>query len=321
MKLPMELLTGKKKSSKREKDDPEKMDFVMKAIKAARSSAVSRTDITQEEIDKMRIESERMSKLVTPMSQIDVYEFQVGDIPCELIAPKFAHRNDKVIMYCHGGGFTNGGINYARILAEKFANHTGLMVVTFEYRLAPEHPYPAAIEDAMEVWNHIMTFGFGAKDVILAGDSAGANMALEVTRILKAEERFLPKALVLMSPWTDMTLTNASYETYADKDPMLTHDYINLARVAYAGENADYADPKFSPLYADLSNMPPTLVQVGSNEILRDDAEKLVKKLRRSGSMAKYEVYTGCWHVFQQMPIHRASVAMDSVRDFLNLIL
>lgn len=321
MILPMELFTGKRIGSRKEKNDPERMDFVMRAIKAARSSAVSRTDINQEEIDKMRVESERLSKLVTPMSQIEVYEFSVGDIPCELVTPKFAHRNDKVIMYCHGGGFTNGGINYARILAEKFANHTGLMVVTFEYRLAPEHPYPAAIDDAMDVWNHVMKFGFGAKDVILAGDSAGGNMVLEMIRRLKAENRILPKAMILMSPWTDMTLSSSSYETYADKDPMLTHDYINLARIAYAGPDADYANPDYSPLYDKLDKMPPALVQVGSNEILRDDAEKLVKKLRKSGSMAKYEVYSGCWHVFQQTPIPKASLAMDSVRDFLNLIL
>ena len=321
MRTPIELLTGKKLNVKSDDNDPEKMDFVMKAIKAVRSSSISRTDITREEMEKMRNESERLSKLVTPMSQIDVYEFNVGDIPCEVISPKFAHRQDKIIMYCHGGGYANGGLNYARILGEKFANHTGLSVVTFEYRLSPENPYPAAIEDALSVWNHIMKFGFGAKDVVLAGDSAGGNLSLELIMHLKEEERFLPKAMVLMSPWTDMTLSSNSYKTYADKDPMLTRDYINLARVAYCGADADYADPKYSPLFAQLDNMPPSLVQVGSNEILRDDAEKLVKKLRRSGSMAKYEVYSGCWHVFQQMPVSKASVAMDSVRDFLNLIL
>ena len=321
MRSPIELLAGKREDTKRDVEDPEKMDFVMKAIKAVRSSTISRTDIVKEEIDKMRIESERMSKLVTPMSLIDIHEFNVGEVPCELVRPKFAHRQDKIILYCHGGGYTNGGLNYARILAEKFANHTGISVVTFQYRLSPENPYPAAIEDALSVWDYIMKFGLGARDVILAGDSAGGNLALELMIRLRELERILPKALILMSPWTDMTLTSISYTTYEDKDPMLSYDYINQARIAYAGADADYSDPKYSPLYAQLDDMPPTLVQVGSNEILRDDAEKLVKKLRKSGSMARYEVYPGCWHVFQQMPIPKAFQAMDSVKDFINLIM
>lgn len=304
-------------SIRHEDDDPEKMDYLMRFIKAVRSSHTSRIDISQEELEKQRQDSERLSKLVTPTSLVEVQEFTVGDIKCEWVKPKFSHRTDKLIMYCHGGGYTNGGISYARILSVKFTQVTGLEVVSFEYRLAPENPYPAAIDDAENVWDYIMKMGYGAKDVIIAGDSAGGNLALELMLRLREEERMLPKASILMSPWTDMRLTNNSYDTYADKDPMLTKEYVDLARKAYAGDDADFEDYHYSPLLADLTGMPPCLIQVGSNEILRDDSERLKKKYNKFGSFAKLEVYHGCWHVFQQMPIAKATQAMNNVKEFV----
>lgn len=317
MKTPIDILTDLKINSKKEDDDPEKMDFLMKAIKAFRSSSSSNYGLTQEEIAKQRADSERLAKRVTPSSIIDVDKFMVENIPCEWVKPKFVHRHDIVILYCHGGGYTNGGLSYARILAAKFAQHIGLEVMTFEYRLAPENPYPAAIEDGLKVWDYLMLKGYGASSIILAGDSAGGNLALEICLRLKEAERMLPRAMVLMSPWTDMRLVNKSYEQYADKDPMLTYEYIETVRNAYATAEADFSSPNYSPLLADLSNMPPTLIQVGSNEILRDDSEKLAKRYSKLGSVNKLEVYSGCWHVFQQMPLHKATLAIESVRTFL----
>jgi len=305
-------------TDKQENDNTEKMDFLMRVIKAARSNQMNRINLSSEEIEKQRNDSERLSKLVTPTSLVEVQDFDVAHIKCECVYPKFVHRNDKAILYCHGGGYTNGGIYYARILAVKLAQVTGLKVYSFEYRLAPEHPYPAGIDDGEKVWNYLMHKGYGAKDVIIAGDSAGGNMALEIMLRLKEEKRILPKAAILMSPWTDMRLNSSSYENYKDKDPMLSYDYVEAVRNAYAGPDADYEDYHFSPILADLSAMPPTLIQVGSNEILRDDSENLRKKYTKYGSYAKLEVYQGCWHVFQQMPILKAQQAMNSIKAFVD---
>lgn len=317
MMTPINIFSDLKHNSKREDEDPEKMDFLMKTIKAVRSSTNTSVKLTPEEMAKQRSDSERLAKLVTPSAIIEVEPFSVGSIPCERVKPKFVHRHDIVILYCHGGGYTNGGLSYARILAAKFAQHVGLEVITFQYRLAPENPYPAAIEDGLEVWDHLMLQGYGARDVFIAGDSAGGNLALEICLHLKEKERMLPRAMVLMSPWTDMRLTNNSYKNYADKDPMLTFEYVEAVRDAYAGRDANFEDPCYSPLLADLSKMPPTLIQVGSNEILRDDSERLSKKYMKAGSVNKLEVYAGCWHVFQQMPLAKANVAIESVRAFL----
>lgn len=301
--------------------EPDQMDLLMRTIKAVHSATTNESFTSGEELKKQRVEMERFSKLVTPSFAVSVRPFMVEEIPCEWVNIQGVHRKDKVILYCHGGGYTCGGLGYARILASKLAYHTGCEVVSFEYRLAPEHPYPAAIEDGMALWNYLMQLGYGAKDIILAGDSAGGNLALELCLELNKSERFLPKALVLMSPFTDMRAEGASYKTCATKDPLLTYNYVLSVRRAYAGEDADFADVKYSPLLADFEGFPPTLIQVGSHEILKSDSVQLAKKMTKCGCLTKLEIYQGGWHVFQQMPLIRASNALDKVNDFLNTIL
>ena len=320
MKISKAIIDGIKSNNKKD-EDPEKMDFLMRTIKTVHSSANDKFAEEPEELEKHRASADAFSRLITPAVTVEQKEFEIDNIKCEWVAPRYAHRKDMLIMYCHGGGYISGGLGYAGVLASKLASHTGIEVVTFEYRLAPEHPYPAAIEDAVKVWDFLMHEGIGARNIILVGDSAGGNLALELCLELRAKERLLPRAMVLMSPWTDMSCTNNSYKTYKDKDPMLTYEYIISARTAYAGVDADYCAPEYSPLRADLTGMPPTLIQVGSNEILRDDSERLVKKYSKYGAMAKLEVYPGGWHVFQQMPIAKAGQALDNVKLFLDEIL
>ena len=224
-------------------------------------------------------------------------------------------------MYCHGGGYTCGQLGYARILASKLALATGFDVLSFEYRLAPEHPFPAAIEDAVAMWDYLMYMGYGARDVIIAGDSAGGNLALELALKLKEQGRAQPRGLLLFSPWTDMTASGKSYRTCKTLDPMLTMEYIAAVREAYTGPDADWSRPCYSPLFADLRGLPPVLVQVGTNEILKSDSEQLVENLQKAGVYAQLEVYPECWHVFQQMPIRRAAVAMESAGRFVQKII
>lgn len=229
------------------------------------------------------------------------------------------HDRRHVVLYCHGGGYTCGQLGYARVLASKLALSTGCDVLSFEYRLAPEAPYPSAIDDALRVWDYLMYMGIGARDVIVAGDSAGGNLALELALAVKAQGRSQPRALVLMSPWTDMTMQGASYQKCAALDPMLTHDYIDSCRTAYRGANStlEWEDPSLSPLFADLRGLPPTLIQVGTNEILKSDSINLAKAMTEQEVYAVLEVYPECWHVFQQMPIPHAAQAMESVGRFV----
>ena len=302
------------------------MDILMRTIKAVHSATTNNESITAdfinpEDLEKHRNSADAFSKLITPSLQVNREYFDVDGMNCEWVEPKYLQKTNTVILYCHGGGYISGGLGYAGVLATKLALSTGLPVMSFEYRLAPEHKYPAALNDAIKGWNYLMNKGYGAKNVIVAGDSAGGNMALELCLSLKAEGRFLPKLLILMSPWTDFRANSNSYNTYKDKDPLLTYEYVVGARNAYVGKDEDYEDPKYSPLLADLSGMPPTLIQVGSNEILRDDSEKLAKNYQKYGSLCKLEVYKGGWHVFQQMPISKATQALDSVSEFVQIML
>ena len=295
---------------------------MMKAIKAVHS--VTSTGSTRpEDLERQRSAQEVLGRLVTPSLMIHTSPLTIGTVPAEWVQMNQGHDRRHVVLYCHGGGYTCGQLGYARVLAGKLALATGCDVFSFEYRLAPEHAYPAAVEDAVRVWDYLMHMGIGARDVIVAGDSAGGNLALELALAIKAQGRRQPRALVLMSPWTDMTMTGESYQSCLALDPMLTPDYIDSCRTAYRGEaeEPDWADPRLSPLYADLRGLPPTLIQVGTNEILKSDSQRIYEELRAQEVYAVLEIYEECWHVFQQMPIPQAARAMESVGRFVQKIL
>ena len=294
-------------------------DPLMIAIKAVNS--IGGKSLTEEDLKRQRSAMERAGKLAAPTSDVTVDEFKVKNIACEWVRPDFAHNPQYVILYAHGGGYTCGGLGYARILAAKLAVATGFSVVSFEYRLAPEHKYPAPLEDGMKIWNYLMDKGYSPDKVLLAGDSAGGNLVLCMTMKLIREELLSPKGLILFSPWTDMTATAKSYEKYKEKDPILTKEYIEGVRDAFIGEDADYADSKYSPLYGDFTSFPPTLIMVGRNELLLDDSVQLQKKIRNAGGEAIIDIEKDGWHVYQQMPLPIATRAMKRVADYVSNII
>jgi len=158
--------------------------------------------------------------------------------------------------------------------------------------------------------------GYGARDVIIAGDSAGGNLALALVLKLKEEERILPRGLVLMSPWTDLTASGKTYRTKAAVEPILDKEYIARISEAYAGD-MDMKDPLISPLFGDLRGFPPTYIQVGENEILLSDSLRLHQALVAANVSVKMERFTGMWHVFQMSPFKRAYEAMDKMAEFI----
>lgn len=227
-----------------------------------------------------------------------------------------AHMKKYVILYCHGGGYSTGSSLYARTLTSKLAASTSMDVLSFDYRLAPEHPYPAATEDAMHVWNYLMLLGYGARDIIVAGDSAGGNLALSLTLKLKEEGRLLPRGLVLMSPWTDLTSSGKSHISKAKIDPVLNASYLDEMIHNYA-DGQELQNPLVSPLFGNYEGFPPTYIQVGSNEILLDDSVMLYKKLLKANVSVKLDLFKGMWHVFQMSPFKTAYEAMDKNAEFI----
>ena len=224
-----------------------------------------------------------------------------------------------VILYCHGGGYSTGSSLYARTLTTKLAISTSMDVLCFDYRLAPEHPYPAALEDAMKAWNYLMLLGYGARDVMVAGDSAGGNLALALVHKLKSENRLLPRGLVLMSPWTDLTASGKSYQTKKEVDPVLDEGYIGEMVHNYA-EGQELENPLISPIFGDFIDFPSTYIQVGSNEVLLEDSVMLHKKMIKANVPVRMDIFEGMWHVFQMSPFKTAYEAMDKNAEFIYTI-
>ncbi len=183
--------------------------------------------IENSDIEKHRHSQDQMGALFGNSREVAVTEITVGSMYAEWIRVDRPHSGKKIILYCHGGGYSTGSPLYARTLTTKLASQLSMDVFCFDYRLAPEHPYPAAVDDAQAAWDYLMLQGYGAKDIFVAGDSAGGNLALALGLRLKKQKRMLPAGFVLMSPWTDLTVSGKTHETKADVDPVLNQNYLN----------------------------------------------------------------------------------------------
>ena len=301
--------------SAKEKED-KKLLPMMKLLKTIHSMGSGESTQPQD-LQRQRRGHELLGRLITPMIGMTWEPFDLDGMPAAWTRPDRGYDRRHAILYCHGGGYTSGAINYSRILSTKLSQVTGYAVLSFQYRLAPENPYPAAIEDGLKAWDYLMYQGYGARDVVIAGDSAGGNLALCLTAKLKEQSRLLPRALILMSPWTDMSIRGRSYQEKAELDPLLTREYIDAVRTAYAGPDADFLDPHLSPLYTSLKGFPPALIQAGSNEILLSDSIRLRDRLVMAGVPSRLEVWRDMWHVFQLFPVKQAGEAMDAIGHFL----
>lgn len=268
------------------------------------------------DIEKHRQSQDHIGAILSNTKVLHYHEIDIDGIYSEWVSVNRAHVKKYVILHCHGGGYSTGSCMYARTLTSKLATSTSMDVLCFDYRLAPEHPYPAALEDAMKVWNYLMLLGYGARDIILTGDSAGGNLAISLILKLKEEGRRLPRGLVLMSPWTDLTSSGESFESKAELDPVLDREYIDRMVKAYA-EGQELTNPLVSPLFGDFIGFPPTYIQVGENEILLSDSVRLKQVFMDADVAVKLDIYPGMWHVFQMSPVKAAKNAMDKIAAFV----
>lgn len=244
-----------------------------------------------------------------PGTTVEVLD--LGGVPAERVAlgagPKDGSDDGAgLVVLLHGGGFTAGSPVTHRKLAAHLSAAAGCPVVVPAYRLAPEHPAPAALDDALAAWAALAQDG----PVALAGDSAGGGLAVALTVAARDRGLPLPAAVALMSPWVDLvTGRGASYAENADADPSVTGAALDAAARLYAG-GRDVLDLDLSPVEADLSGLPPLLAQVGGLEVLRDDATRLVARARAAGVEATCEVWPGLWHVW-----HLDGPSLPEARD------
>jgi epsilon-lactone hydrolase len=217
-------------------------------------------------------------------------------IPAEWAAPPNPGRN--LILYLHGGGYCLGSIAVSRDFAAQLAQATGCRTLTADYRLAPEHPFPAAALDAAAVYRWLLAQGAAPANIILAGDSAGGGLAVATLLALRDAGTPLPAGAICISPWVDLALTGESMVSRAAVDPILDAAVLGRYAAAYAGD-APLTEPALSPLYADLRGLPPLLIQVGGAEVLLDDAVRLAERARRAGVTTTLQEWPGLFHVFQ----------------------
>lgn len=268
------------------------------------------------DIERQRQSQESIGTILGKQKEVLIQSVDMQGMSGEWISVNRAHMKKYVILYCHGGGYMTGSSLYARTLTSKLAISTCMDVLCFDYSLAPENPYPAALLDAVKAWDYLMLLGYGARDIIVAGDSAGGNMALCLVHKLKAEGRLLPKGIAVMSPWTDLTLEGKSHITRVAVDPVLDETYLKLAVKSYAG-GEDLTNPLISPIFGDFTGFPRTYIQVGDNEILLNDATALHKNMLKANVPVELEIFKGMWHVFQMSPFKAAYDAMDKNAEFI----
>jgi acetyl esterase/lipase len=223
-----------------------------------------------------------------------------------------------VILYLHGGAYALGSIDTYREFVARMARATSMVGLAINYRLAPEDPFPAALEDANTAYGWLLAQGVDPSRIIIAGDSAGGGLALAALVVLRDTGTPLPAGAVCLSPWTDLTLSGASIQSNAHVDCVLDADSLEVYAKLYAGER-DLASPLISPLFADLSDLPPLLIQVGTDEILLDDAMRCAAGARQMGVDVTLEIWDEMFHVFQLVPfLPETKKAAGHITEFVS---
>lgn len=255
-------------------------------------------DMTEETtVESTRKGLEQMGAMNKIPDDIRCEKVEINGIEGEWIkAPEI--KQNKVLLYLHGGAFVAGSINTHRDLISRISRAGNIKVMAINYRLAPEHPYPAGLEDSFNTYKWlIFKKNYNPHNIIIGGDSAGGTLTISTLIKIKKEQLPFPVAAFCLSPATDMTGSGETYTTKADLDPFLTPELGDLVLENYLKE-ADPEDPLVSPLYADLEGLPPIYIQVGTSEILLDDSIRIAKKLEDAGVEVELDVWEDMIHVF-----------------------
>lgn len=281
------------------------------------SSALDRRLSVQEQrtrLDEIARRGIRLPKGVT------VSRVQAGGVyaewvePCD-VAPQHA------ILYLHGGGYCICSLDTHRGLAARLALASGMRVLLIAYRLAPEHPYPAALEDSLGAYHWLLGHGFSPARIAIGGDSAGGGLALACALSLRDACAPLPAAIFCLSPWTDLTYSGETIHTLADVEPLLKPGKTSIMTsiVSYYAGTHNPAEALISPLFADLHGLPPLLIHVGSDEILLSDSTRFAEKARCAEVEVTLEIWEGMWHVFQVFApyVPEAQQSIDKIGEFV----
>lgn len=287
------------------------IDFVVTMVK---ERALGGADKTLEE---RRADMDAMSAAFGVPAGVTREEATLAGRPCQTFTPEGA-TGGETLLYFHGGGYVMGSPTSHAALTARLALASGARVVSFDYRMAPEHPFPAAVEDGLAAYKALLDQGVAPEKIAIGGDSAGGGLTFAT--LLKARDAGLPMpaSAIGLSPWTDLTGASETYKSRADADPMITAAGITeIAGVYLAGKPA--TDPLASPLLGDLKGLPPILIQVGDAEVLLDDSRSFEKKARAAGvdcSLQVWDRMIHVWHAFFPI-LPEGEQAIVQLGDFL----
>jgi epsilon-lactone hydrolase len=266
-------------------------------------------------VERMRGAMEKVSERVA--RDVKCEAVSAGGVPAEWIVPPEA-ADDRVILYLHGGGYVMGSINTHRAMIARIARASHAKALALDYRMAPEYPFPAAVDDACAAYRWLIAEEYKPGRIVIAGDSAGGGLTLATLLALRDSGAPLPAAAVPISPWTDLEGTGASVETRAAADPMVDKEGLVRMGKMYIGDR-DPKNPLASPLYADYKGLPPMLIQVGDAEILLDDATRVAERARADGVRVELEAWPEMfhvWHVFAKI-LPEGQQAIDRIGEYV----
>ena len=258
--------------------------------------------------------SNEMQKRVSFMAGVKIEPIDLGGVPAEWqITPE--SREDKVILYFHGGGYIMGSPNFTRLISVRLGIATKARILSIDYRLAPENPYPQGIEDCISSYKWLLSKDFDPKNIIISGDSAGGYFSLITLVKLRNEGIPLPAGAILFSPATDLAITGETAISNGPTDPILADLGIFWWNECYLA-GADPFNAEVSPLYADLIDLPPLLIHVSTSEMLYDDAKRFVEKAKKAGVEAILQTWDDTLHDFQIYDLPESTEAFSKAGEF-----
>lgn len=265
-----------------------------------------------------REKCEKLNSKISKLPEgVTVESFNIGGLPAEWIIPAGGTKA-RVILYAIGGGYVSGSCHDHRSIVAKLAKESGISILLYEHRLAPEHPYPAALEDSIAAYRWLLDQGVSPASIVIVGESAGGGLCLAALLALRDMKVPLPAGAVAMSPWTDLKLTGESYRTKA-KVCLSPKGMAAVCTKLYVGDN-DPGLPYISPLYGDLHGLPPILINVGEYDTLLDDSTRFAAKAKEAGVDITLRVGEGMIHCYPLLaPLFpEATQAMNEICDFIN---
>ncbi|WP_104500729.1 alpha/beta hydrolase [Acinetobacter indicus] len=264
----------------------------------------------------LRFALEQMCRLFPTNKTVEVRALRLAGLKAEEIKPQ--DEATQLIFYIHGGAFYLGSLNTHHPFLTELAARTQMQVIHVDYPLAPENPFPEALEAIFDVYQTLLDQGVQTKDILLAGDSCGANLALALALKIRDEQLPQVSGLMLLSPFLDLTLTSESIRYNRKHDALLSIETLETGIQYYVPPSVDRGDPRVSPLFDDLTDLPPTLVQVGSKELLLDDAQRFRDKAEQAGVKVSFKLYTGMWHNFIMFSpwFDEAKMALADLAEF-----